>query len=563
MSEGWVLYLGSLAMRSLGIAALAAVVTFRMRTAALRHGIWVAVLLMTLLMPATDVTLPAANVSVSYAPVQSVLAAAAVKKVRPPASLLTNRSAGIPVRTPLPNASQLALISYLLVVGALLLRFGKACFTLFKTRRSSKVISVPALDQVAAAQEFHAKFPNVFESPLARVPLTAGFIRPWILLPVDWKEWPEWKLKAVFSHELTHIRRRDWLVAMLSTFSTCVFWFNPLCWWLERHLSALAEQAADEATVLFTGDAPQYAEMLLTFAAAAESGNRLQVGVVPMAARRIRARIEKVLSIRRIDKGFLKGTAWILIFGLSAPVLYAASAAHISREEIPAPVVRSIHYIPPVAQTVTAPRAEPSSAPAERATEPLAIEPENTAEIERSVQATNDAINQQLIESLRERLNSLEKHNAALAVTFRPEYPLRKLIESQIREVRAALNSHFSEIPSASPGEFVKPESANTLVLGGFVQDRTLFFRSSERTYSYGCADCTFYAGASGVGGTDNGQPGVLIHLTPDTREVQITCHAARCHVLVYQGTVAELKMNDSAVIPATSPAVIRFFESQ
>jgi hypothetical protein len=76
---------------------------------------------------------------------------------------------------------------------------------------------------------------------------------------------------------------------------------------------------ADEASVLFTGNAPQYAEMLLTFAAAAHRGSRLQVGVIPMAARRIRARVEKVLSLGQVHKGVLKSERLVSALMGSSP----------------------------------------------------------------------------------------------------------------------------------------------------------------------------------------------------------------------------------------------------
>jgi tetratricopeptide (TPR) repeat protein len=97
-------------------------------------------------------------------------------------------------------------------------------------------------------------------------PLSLGFFRPQILLPVESKKWAPEKLAAVISHEQAHLRRRDPIIGWLAMLHRCIYWFNPLSWWLCSKLSALAEQACDE-TVLEQGHDPsQYARLLLELA---------------------------------------------------------------------------------------------------------------------------------------------------------------------------------------------------------------------------------------------------------------------------------------------------------
>ena len=47
-----------------------------------------------------------------------------------------------------------------------------------------------------------------------RVPLTVGWWRSAILLPNDWREWPESMLAAVLWHQEVHVRRGDTWVAL-------------------------------------------------------------------------------------------------------------------------------------------------------------------------------------------------------------------------------------------------------------------------------------------------------------------------------------------------------------
>jgi hypothetical protein len=52
----------------------------------------------------------------------------------------------------------------------------------------------------------------------------------------------------------------------LARFHTCLFWFNPLAWWLQRRLATLAEVTSDDAAATTLADPATYAEILLELA---------------------------------------------------------------------------------------------------------------------------------------------------------------------------------------------------------------------------------------------------------------------------------------------------------
>ncbi len=116
----------------------------------------------------------------------------------------------------------------------------------------------------------------VLESPAVSTPMTVGVLAPKVLLPSAWKTWPREKLQAVLAHELAHVRRHDALVALLARLNLCLFWFNPVAWWLERTLASTAEQACDDAGLRAIGEKRRYAEVLLDMAEAVRrAGGRL------------------------------------------------------------------------------------------------------------------------------------------------------------------------------------------------------------------------------------------------------------------------------------------------
>ncbi len=175
--------------------------------------------------------------------------------------------------------------------------------------------------------------PQLHASRAVTVPIALGAKDPAILLPATWQSWDDWKLRAVLAHELAHIRRGDWLVTVAASVNRSIFWFHPLAWWLERRLSALAEDACDEAALLSTGDAPRYAGTILEFAAALqESGGRLgQPGVAMARSSNVSRRIDRILETRQLAPGILRKSAWAAVLVCALPLVYSAAALQVSQ----------------------------------------------------------------------------------------------------------------------------------------------------------------------------------------------------------------------------------------
>lgn len=97
------------------------------------------------------------------------------------------------------------------------------------------------------------------------VPLTWGLARPVILIPAGHAGWTESRRSSILLHELSHVKRADFLTMMLVRLSLALFWFNPLVWVVFGRLKKDQERACDEL-VLRTGLKPSiYAANLLLF----------------------------------------------------------------------------------------------------------------------------------------------------------------------------------------------------------------------------------------------------------------------------------------------------------
>lgn len=87
---------------------------------------------------------------------------------------------------------------------------------------------------------------GLFVTDKVNSPSLFGFIRPRVLLPVDFIEQADREsLRCIFLHELAHLKRGDiwisWIVALLQS----LHWFNPLVWWAFIRMRADRESACD------------------------------------------------------------------------------------------------------------------------------------------------------------------------------------------------------------------------------------------------------------------------------------------------------------------------------
>lgn len=96
-----------------------------------------------------------------------------------------------------------------------------------------------------------------------RTPMTWGILKPVILMPPKAKDWPIEYSWPVLFHELSHIKRWDFVVTLLSRLAGALYWFNPLIWLVLKRLHVEQEKACDEM-VLRSGIKPStYATSLL------------------------------------------------------------------------------------------------------------------------------------------------------------------------------------------------------------------------------------------------------------------------------------------------------------
>lgn len=235
-------------VRSLLLAGLvyAMLWTIRVRRAAWRHAAWTAVLGSMLLMPLLPGLFPPVSVEVPIA------AEPLTTYVVEPARVVTS-SAPIPALPPPAAVFDWNRVWLGLYIGGALVLALRLFLGWLSARRLLRN-SVPIASLRA------------YESSRISAPMTMGVFAPKVLLPLAWRDWPADVLETVLLHERAHVARRDTAVAVLARINTCVFWFHPLAWALERTLAATAEYACDAAALKVLGARERYAEVLVSMA---------------------------------------------------------------------------------------------------------------------------------------------------------------------------------------------------------------------------------------------------------------------------------------------------------
>lgn len=100
-------------------------------------------------------------------------------------------------------------------------------------------------------------------------PVVIGIFKPRIIVPsYTTKEENKEILKNIVIHEVVHIKRKDNIIKLLSIFTACVHWFNPIVWKCLFLSHVDMEKACDERVINITGgkNKKQYAQSLLSFA---------------------------------------------------------------------------------------------------------------------------------------------------------------------------------------------------------------------------------------------------------------------------------------------------------
>jgi bla regulator protein blaR1 len=155
------------------------------------------------------------------------------------------------------------------------------------------------------------------ESGLARIPMTIGYLKPVILLPLGTLSGvPPQQIDAILLHELAHILRKDYLLNIFQSVIELLFFYHPLTWWLSGLIREEREHICDDIAVDINQDHLNYIKALTTMEEL-NAKSPLLASAMNGSKKKLLCRVKRLLTPAKIRKGISEGViAFILLIGL-------------------------------------------------------------------------------------------------------------------------------------------------------------------------------------------------------------------------------------------------------
>ena len=172
--------------------------------------------------------------------------------------------------------------------------------------------------QILAGKLGIKKIVKLVESSLVQVPTVVGHFKPVILMPASIMTGISVEqVEYLLAHELSHIRRNDYLINIIQTAFEILGFFHPVVWWLSKHIRTERENCCDDMAIAITGDKLEYAKAL---AAVEEMRSEQYKLAVAASGGNLYSRISRLLTEEkkndRKNSGIYSATASMIVLAL-------------------------------------------------------------------------------------------------------------------------------------------------------------------------------------------------------------------------------------------------------
>ena len=151
-----------------------------------------------------------------------------------------------------------------------------------------------------AAHMSIGKTVQVLMSEFISSPVTVGYLKPMILLPVAAvNHLSPQQVEAIILHELSHIKRFDYLINLITRIIETLLYFNPFVRAFTSIIEREREKNCDEIVLQFQYEPHGYASALLELEKVSHSSTSLAVGAAAGKKNELLNRIESILGIQK------------------------------------------------------------------------------------------------------------------------------------------------------------------------------------------------------------------------------------------------------------------------
>lgn len=143
---------------------------------------------------------------------------------------------------------------------------------------------------------------KIWISNYIEVPATIGFIKPVILIPfASINHLTVHQLEAIILHELSHIKRNDYLVNLLVSIIETILFFNPFIAYFIKIVKRERENCCDDFVLQYRYDPHSYASALLRLEQFRYNNVQLSLGAVS-GKKQLLTRIKRITGTNRVTQ---------------------------------------------------------------------------------------------------------------------------------------------------------------------------------------------------------------------------------------------------------------------
>ncbi|MDQ6844532.1 MAG: M56 family metallopeptidase [Bacteroidota bacterium] len=157
------------------------------------------------------------------------------------------------------------------------------------------------------------------------VPATIGFLKPVILIPVaSINSLTTHQLEAIILHELSHIKRNDYITNLVISVIETILFFNPFIALLSKIVKRERENCCDDFVIQYQYDPHSYASALLRLEQTRRTNVSLSLGAVS-GKKQLLTRIKRITNNEAVTRQFNYGQkllSLILVTGIICSIAW-------------------------------------------------------------------------------------------------------------------------------------------------------------------------------------------------------------------------------------------------
>jgi len=253
----------------------------------------------------------------------------------------------------LNSRSSLVVLIWFLVVWIKYVRFAGGLYHIYGLKRRQLLPAGRYWEEKVAELADALGIKNkvvLLQSGLAKVPITLGHLKPLILVPVGLlTNLSASEVEAILLHELSHIKRKDYMVNILQNILEIIFFFNPAVLWLSALIKAERENCCDDMVISKTSDKATYIQALLSCQEYNSTNYDLAMGLSGKKTSLI-GRVKRIVSnnnqtLNVMEKGFLTFsivTALLITLTVSSTDAKSVNKALVASGKVLAAPFRSV-----------------------------------------------------------------------------------------------------------------------------------------------------------------------------------------------------------------------------